>query len=109
MKPIPKKMLIHTADLKSITHDIWQTETLSLISRLKNIRIEPCSKIVTDKQNKQLTLSAVMFYDCRNSYPQNINFVHGQKIVFNDKQYTIEVIEPLYDGTKLHHYELGLI
>lgn len=109
MKPIPKKILIHSAELKTVTKDEWQEETLTLVAVLKNIRIEPASKLVTDKQNRQTTLSAYLFYDCRNSNPKNVEFTHGQKVLFNNKEYTVETIEPLYDGNKLHHYELGLI
>lgn len=109
MRPIPKKLLIHSAELKAVTKNEWQEETLTTIANLKYIRIEPSSKLVTDKQNRQITLSAVMFYDCRNSRPETVEFTHGQKICWGGKEYTVEIIEPLYDSGKLHHYEIGLI
>ena len=108
MKPIPKHLMIHSADLKTVTADKWQAETLTLLASLKKVRIEPISKLITDKQNRQITISAMLFYDCVVSMPQNVIFAEGQKIIFNGKKYTIETIEPLYDEKKLHHYELGL-
>ena len=67
------------------------------------------SRLVTAKDNRQITLSALLIYDCKNSRPKNVQFEQGQKVVWNGIEYVIETIEPLYDGAKLHHYELGLI
>ena len=110
MKPIPEKLLIHSAELKAVTNDnTWQEEKQSDSKQLSKVRIEPCSRLVTAKDNKQITLSAVLIYDCKNSRPKNTEFCQGQKIFFKDKEYAVETIEPLYDGSKLHHIELGLI
>lgn len=109
MLAIPKNLLIHSAVLQSVTEDKWQSETTENIAELKKIRIDPSSKLVTSKDNRQITLSAVLFFDCKNSRPYDISFEHGQKIVFQGTEYTIETIEKLYDNSKLHHYELGLI
>ncbi|MGN0613555.1 MAG: putative minor capsid protein [Porcipelethomonas sp.] len=110
MRPIPKKLLIHSAELKKVSTDNpWQEEQTETIAKLERIRIEPFSKLVTSKDNRQITLSAVLIYDCRISRPKNQTFSQGQKIIFNGIEHVIETIEPLYDGGKLHHYELGLI
>ena len=109
MLAIPKNLLIHSALLQSVSKDKWQSETLNTIAELKKIRVDPSSKLITSKDNRQITLSAVLFYDCKNSRPCKISFEHGQKIAFNGNTYTIETIEELYDNRKLHHYELGLI
>lgn len=115
MKPMPKALLIHSAKLLEVsTENTWQSEETTEIATLeiatlKNIRIEPLSKLVTAKDNTQVTLTAVLFYDCKNSRPSGVSFKQGQKIIFNSIEYIVETIEPLYDGQKLHHYELGLI
>ena len=109
MLAIPKNLLIHSAVLQSVTEDKWQSETTENIAELKKVRIDPSSKLVTSKDNRQVNLSAVLFFDLRNSRPMNILFEHGQKILFGGNIYTIETIEKLYDDKKLHHYELGLI
>lgn len=110
MNPIPKRLLIHSAELKNVsTDDTWQEEQTEPAAKLENIRIESLSKLVTTKDNRQITLSAVMIYDCKNSRPQNQAFSQGQKVIWNGIEYVIETIEPLYDSGKLHHYELGLI
>lgn len=110
MRPIPKKLLIHSAELLDVRKDdMWQSTECKKAADLKNIRIEPSSQLVTDKQNRQINLAAVMFFDCTNSTPHGTLFKHGQKIRFCGSDYTVETIEPLYDGSRLHHYELGLI
>lgn len=110
MKPIPKMLLMHSAKLLTISTDNqWQEEQAETTEVLKKIRIEPSSKLITTKDNRQVTLSAVMFYDCKVSRPRNVSFRHGQHVLWGRIEYKIETIEPLYDGRKLHHYELGLI
>lgn len=110
MKPIPKILLIHSAKLKKVSTDnTWQDEELVDIAELKKIRIESCSRLVTAMDNRQITLSAVLFYDCKHSRPKNLIFRQGQKVIWNGIEHIIETVEPLYDGGKLHHYELGLI
>ncbi len=109
MKPIPKKLLIHSAELfNAVQDDMWQSTDYKKMAELKNIRIDPSSELVTDKQNRQINLAAVMFFDCTNSTPHGVVFAHGQRIRFLGEDYTVETIEPLYDEHKLHHYELGL-
>ena len=109
MLPIPKNLLIHSAMLRTVSEDKWQSETVQTTAELTKIRVEPSSKLVTAKDNRQVSLSAVLFFDCKNSRPCDVNFKHGQKIVFQGTEYTIETIEKLYDNSRLHHYELGLI
>ena len=110
MKPIPKNLLIHSAELISVSEkDQWQEEQFGKTEHLEKIRIEPFSKLVAAKDNRQITLSAVLIYDCRNSRPKNVQFEQGQKVMWNGIEHVIETIEPLYDSGRLHHYELGLI
>jgi hypothetical protein len=110
MKPIPKKLLIHSATIKAVTStDRWGNKTTGAPVDLKYVRFEPSTKIIRDKQNNELQLSSTMFYDCKNSEPASAEFTKDTIITFNGTDYKVEVIEPLYDGHKLHHYELGLV
>ena len=110
MKPIPKKLVIHSADLIEVsTANSWQKEETKTIANLKYVRIEPSSKLITAKDNRQVTLAATLLYDCCNSRPLDVKFIQGQKVIWNGIEHVIETIEPLYDSGKLHHYELGLI
>lgn len=72
------------------------------------VRIEPSSKMIKDKNNNEIQLAATFFYDCKNSKPKNILFEEGDIVVFNNQKHKIQLIEPLFDEKKLHHYEIGL-
>ncbi len=110
MRAIPKKLLIHTAQLQRITSkDRWGEGKTDDITKLEKIRIEPSSRVVRDKNSAEVQLAATLFYDCRNSTPRDFDFKEDDIVLFNGQKLRVQVIEPLYDSNKLHHYELGLI
>lgn len=110
MRPIPKRLLIHTVTLnKKINEDRWGKGELDDGISLTHVRIEPSGKIVRDKNNAEIQLAATLFYDCRNSDPRGVEFKVDDIVVFNGVKHRIEVVEPLYDDKRLHHYELGLV
>lgn len=110
IKAIPKKLLIH-----EVTHsqtkntDRWGTKETANEQTLSRVRLEPSSKIIRDKNNAEIQLAAIMFYDCRNSSPRGVVFAEDDIISFNGAKHRVQTVEPLYDGNKLHHYELGLV
>ena len=110
MHPIPKKLLIHTVTRARTTdNDRWDEGSLTDQQELKYVRMEPSSKVVRDKNNAEIQLVATLFYDCKNSRPRDIKFAVDDIILFNGQRHAIQIVEPLYDGGRLHHYELGLI
>lgn len=110
MKPIPKALLIHTVGLQEVTgKDEWGRETLSDPVKLRHVRMEASTKYVKTKDDREIQLAALMFFDCHNSRPWGQRFHDGEVLTFNDEKYQIQLVEPLYDDHRLHHYELGLI
>lgn len=109
IKAIPKKLLIHSAELLKEVRGEWGGSGLEHLVNLEKIRIEPSSKIVRDKNNAEIQLAAFLFYDCKNSRPSGQDFEEDQILDFNGQKHRIVSIEPLYDGEKLHHYEIGMI
>lgn len=110
MMAIPKKLLIHeVTHKKKVKKDRWGNGDEGPGQIIQNVRIEPSSKIVRDKNNAEVKLSAVMFYDCKNSKPRGVTFAEDDIIIFQGMRHRVQVVEPLYDERKLHHYELGLI
>lgn len=74
-------MLIHTVTYaKLLDADRWGTESLTNQQVIKNVRIEPSSKVIRDKNNAEVQLAAVLFYDCRNSSPRG----YGLKEISQD-------------------------
>lgn len=110
MRAIPKSLLPHRVTLfKAKEEDRWGNETLENGKELKWVRMEPCSKIVRDKNNAEIQLSATLFFDCKNSNPRGTMFEKDDIISFYGARYRIQTIESLYDQKHLHHYEMGLI
>ncbi len=109
MRPIPKKLLIHNAILRTKeSEDKWGNITPTTDIMLTHVRVEPFSRHVVTKDNRQINLSATLFYDFKNSRPQMPIFQVGDRIIFDDKEYVIETIDKLYAMKKLHHIEMGL-
>lgn len=109
MKPIPKKLLIHSAAaITETVTDMWGNQTESGSVDLTSVRVEPSSALKLDKLNQQIQLDAVLFYDCRNSRPLNHEFSHDEKIEYSGADYRIVSVKKMYDGEKLHHIEVGL-
>lgn len=109
MRPIPRSLLIHSGELLTPSgEDIYGKPSFSS-TNLANIRIEPTSKIIQTKDNKSVQLSSILFFDCMNSIPKDTVFFEEQTLVFMGRKYTVTSIEMLFDGRKLHHYEVGLI
>lgn len=110
MKPIRKRLLIHSATLRQKTGhtDSWQNNDYNDIS-LTRVRFEPSNKLVQTPENQETQLLGILFYDSVNSRPLNTTFNPDDLLVFNGRTYTITVVEELYDDEKLHHYEIGLI
>lgn len=110
MRAIPKSLLIHTVTLhKKANEDRWGKGELDSGTDLTYVRMEPSGKIVRDKNNAEIQLAATLFYDCKNSRPQDIAFQMDDIIIFNGMKHQVMLIEPLYDDKRLHHYEVGLI
>ncbi len=109
--PIPRSLLPHSATKKPfIGQGDWGNEQYGAEIQLKHVRFEPSSKLIADKENKQRNLSAVMFFDCRNSLPKGASFSEEDKIAFGSLEFTVAAVYPHYTtGTTPHHYEIGLI
>jgi hypothetical protein len=109
-KPIPRKLLIHSAIHNySTTKDDWGNETWGDTEALTFVRFEPSTKLVKTKDNREIQLSAIMFFDCRNSRPLSVDFAVGDQIIqTGGATYTIEVVDFLNDEYGEHHYEVGL-
>ena len=109
MRPIPKQLLIHQAILHRVEHeDRFGNAKLDAGQSMKHVRFEPTDKIVRTSNNAEIKLSAIMFYDCKNSKPRGLSFVVDDIIAFGNEKYKVQTCDLLED-TKPHHYELGLV
>lgn len=110
MMPIPKKLLIHKVLHERINKkDRWGAVEEADTTEVTKVRIEPINRIARDKNNAEIQLEAILFFDCKNSRPAGFKFAEDDVISFGDNKYRVQSVELLYDGEKLHHYELGLV
>lgn len=110
IRAIPKKLLIHAiTTAKASGEDFWGSEEQERPAEVTHVRIEPSSKVVRGKNNAELQLAAILFYDCKNSRPQGHKWAVDDLVHFGEENYSVKVVEPLYDEEKLHHYEMGLV
>lgn len=109
MRPIPKKLLIHsaTAVVKS-EPDMWGNVTDETRTALTSVRIEPSSALTLGKNNEQVKLSSVLIFDCCNSRPKGFDFSHAEKIEVDGTQYNIVSVDKMTAQNRLHHIEVGL-
>ena len=107
MRPIPRSLLIHSAKLYEARENSWQEQELVELAELTHISVEPASKMIITSDNRSVTLSATLFYDCRNS-ARGVEFKPGYIVEFGGKRYRVETVEVFYDRQKLHHLEVGL-
>jgi len=107
---IPKKLLIHSATLYSAgAKGLFTDSADSWLATLKRVRIEPYNRVVVTADNTDVQLASLMFVDTRNSEMiPDVAFSVGQVVVWNGIKYLVETVEPLYDDSALHHYEIGL-
>lgn len=110
IRPIPKKLLVHDVMLhKVIEDDRWGTSHLDDGVHLEKVKMEPTTQIVRDKNNAEIQLAAVLFFDCTNSRPKDTAFQTDDIVIFNGERFSVETIETLYADECPHHYEVGLI
>lgn len=109
MRPIPKSLLIHSAEAYKETKGDWGSSRLNPLGKLERIRIETSSKVVRDKNNKEVQLSALLFYDCRNSRGDTDVLKEDNIVDFQGDKYRIVAVDPMSDAKRLHHYEVGMV
>ena len=109
MKPIPKHLLIHSAKaIKLSAPDTWNDRTDETIKALENIRVETSNALTITKDNRQVKVSATLFFDCINSKPKGFDFSETDIIETLGDRYEIISVDRFYDNKRLHHYEVGL-
>lgn len=110
MRPVPLRLLIHSATLRHpVSPDTFQKPGTYAETRLKRVRVEPAVRTSKTKDNTERAFSAVLIFDSTRSLPRGTDFSLGDRLVFEGKDYEVGSIERLYDASRLHHLEIGLM
>lgn len=119
LKPIPSKILTHSGLLKVPTGTDRYGEPNYAEYNLTRINIQASNAVIKSKDNKEVVLRSILFFDIRNSRPLGLDLVtlknqadsHNSqiKILCGSNTYTVESVDSLTDDRgKLHHYQIGL-
>lgn len=106
IKPIMKKLLIHTVEYIPFSDDGW-TQTESEPKTISNVRIEFVESFVSESIGKVNRGRAKLFWDSYYSTP--CTFKNEDKIIFNKHELTVVEVQEFYDDTRLHHLEVVLV
>jgi len=120
LKPIPARILKHSATLKvAKTVDSWKKVTAYTDYALLRVCIQPSNKTIKTKDNTDVTLNGLMFYDCRLSSPRDLDIktLKNQSdaaggdmlLAFGSETFTVQIVDTIYDDVgRYHHTEVGL-
>jgi hypothetical protein len=119
MQSIPARILIHSGTT-TIYYDAdkWGGTPDAVTAPIAGIRIEPYRRETHDRDQQEVTLTAMMYYDTHNSTctlpfvlpgdTYNGGKVKQQTISALGRVFVVKTVEPIYDDQALHHYEVGL-
>jgi hypothetical protein len=119
MQSIPVQILIHSGTM-TIYYDAdkWGGTPDAVTAPIAGIRIEPYRRETHDRDQQEVTLTAMMYYDTHNSTctlpfvlpgdTYNGGKVKQQTISALGRVFVVKTVEPIYDDQALHHYEVGL-
>jgi hypothetical protein len=119
LRPIPAKILTHTATLRQCAGvDVWQEPSYT-DTTLSRICVQPTHDTRLTKDDTEVALTSIAFIDARLSSPPGFDFAaaqdeseaNGQPLAFefNGRRYTVVTVDTLCDDHGgYHHTELGL-
>lgn len=108
INPLPIDFLIHSVTYEEFVGKGRDRNVYKSSISLQNVLIQPVSSLKRSGLSVENSFKSLMFFDCVNSTPNDIQFVKGSKITFNNQVMYINGITPISAFT-LHHYELELI
>lgn len=108
IRPMPKEILIHSVIYEEYEEGGRYGDGFKEPIILENVLVQPVSALKRSQVSIENTFNSLMFFDCSNSIPSDVNFVKESRITFNGNSMVLNKVNPIYTFT-LHHYELELI
>lgn len=111
IRPIPRIALVKDGELlKPKGVDGWGKTTFAEPVRLKYIRVEAVKSRQFNLSGDLPEISAVLYYDCVNSLPENAVFDTGDTVRINSREYRVKTVKEFYGTSrKIHHLEVELV
>jgi hypothetical protein len=109
VKPIPKRLLIHSVDYREYIQDDRWGDRFDDPVTLRYVRVEPASDLRRDATKESMPSEAVLFIDRVHSSPF-IEPKEKSRITFRGREYEVHQVKALYAfGPEVHHYEVVLV
>lgn len=108
MRPIPLGLLCHTVKLSNVERDDYGTETDVPVATLYRVRLEPSAQVLVNTRGADVQCSATLFVDARRSWPVDVRILPEQAVQWEERRFRVQAVHPLFDGRKLHHWEVAL-
>ena len=105
-RPIPRRLLIHTVTLSSVTGvDMYGVETVTTTT-INRVRLEPVDRTALSTYGEGKDDKYLMFWDPIHS--TQATFKQLDKVTYNGVELTIREVFPAPDERGTHHLEIYL-
>lgn len=109
IKPIPKRLLPHSAIYKEYLGNTGEGDEWGADTPLSFVKIEEKTQLKVTSNGREIVGNARMFYDLTNSNGLTNKPVENSIINFNGKEYKVVDTDVLCPDTSYpHHYEVLL-
>ncbi|MCM1578056.1 MAG: minor capsid protein [Ruminococcus sp.] len=109
---IPEEVLIHRCVLNRYKNGgVFGKGELEESIMLENVRLSAVRKRRADKNGGREEKSGVLYFDCQNSRPEDVEFMgdgYRSEIIFGGESYEVTGVRYIYGLTRLHHLEVIL-
>lgn len=109
IKPIPKRLLIHTIEYEEFVKDGSFGEEFAPRETIRNVLVQPKTEIRRDMYQEEIQIDAVIFLDAANT-PGFKPLKEKSIVHFNGREWRVVACDALYafDPEKPHHYEVKI-
>lgn len=111
MRPIQRKYLPHTITLKrpgSINRYNKKLPGIETVINYVKCDFDYGIKTLVKGEEKRVDLLNI-YFDAKNSSPNNVTFQKNDIIVYNNVEYTILTVAEMVARKKLHHLEIRCV
>ena len=107
-RPIQKRLLIHEVEYSKYSKDNWAGESYEEPININNVRIEPKTSLLKSGDGEEVQSSSLLFIDKTQSIPL-LKLEEKDKVVFQNKEMTVQKVNVFYNTKDIHHWELILV
>lgn len=109
VRPIPRRLLIHSVIYEEYSGNSGWGETYLPPVTLENVLVQPVSNINRSNIAEEKRYKAILFFDMTHSTPK-VTFKEKSRVTFNGETMTVQGVNTLYAlSATPHHIEVELV